>query len=171
MQGTMEMLLHVVDDYDKELKDPKKKHAPGNMTRGEKEGLEDLKEMVNNGQAVVFQSDKSGVLTLDSPENYLQCLKPHTANDVIISREKVTEIENRLNKHLKVLNGIFNVGIVHDKKREKPTNSNQHRVSLASTSTNVEPPNLYGLKKTHKGVEPGQEEVGPKLRPVCLTRG
>ena len=47
-----------------------------------------------------------------------------------------------------------------------PTTANQDRVAKASTSSNVEPPNLYGLKKTHKDMAPGQEEAGPPVRPV-----
>ena len=37
----------------------------------------------------------------------------------------------------------------------------------ASTATNVPAPPLYGLRKTHKPVTPGQEGRGPPVRPVC----
>ena len=167
LEGTKEKLMQVVDDYIKEQMDKSKKHVPGNLTQKERRGVKDLKKMVEDRKLVVSKSDKSGVLTLDSVENYIQCLEPHTANDVIIDRKKVTEIEKNLNQHLKVLNDIFNVGIEHDLKRETATNSNQYRVGLASVSTNVEPPDLYGLKKTHKSVPEGQEEAGPAMRPVC----
>ena len=40
-------------------------------------------------------------------------------------------------------------------------------MSKASTSTDILPPILYGLRKTHKAVE--DPVVGPKVRPVCAA--
>ena len=84
--------MQVVIDYIKEQMDKSHKHVPGNLTREERRGMKDLKKMVEEKKLVVSKSDKSGVLTLDSVENYIQSLEPHTANDVIIDRKKVTEI-------------------------------------------------------------------------------
>ena len=44
------------------------------------------------------------------------------------------------------------------------------RIAGASTSTNVPPPPLFGLRKTHKDVPVGQEKLGPKVRAVVGAR-
>ena len=43
----------------------------------------------------------------------------------------------------------------------------EERVAGASTSTNVPPPPMYGLRKDHKVVLPGEEQNGPDVRPIC----
>ena len=40
-------------------------------------------------------------------------------------------------------------------------------MTKASTSTDILPPVLYGLRKTHKTVE--NPTIGPKVRPVCAA--
>ena len=63
-----------------------------------------------------------------------------------------------MNQHLQQFNKMFRVG----------SNWNhESRVSGASTSTNVPPPPLYGLRKDHKNVAAGQESKGPPVRPVA----
>ena len=43
----------------------------------------------------------------------------------------------------------------------------EDRAKQAVTASKTLPPDLYGLRKDHKGVEPGKEEIGPKVRPVA----
>ena len=107
---------------------------------------------------VVFQSDKSGKLTADTVENYNDALRKHTENDNEINENRVKEVEREMNQQLRQFNKMFSVG--------KALNQ-EERIAGASTSTNVPPPPQYALRKDHKSVEPGQEEVGPKTRGVC----
>ena len=75
---------------------------------------------------------------------------------------KVENIEKGMNRQAKVFNKIFSVG--QNNPRDKD------RIDIAATSTNVPPPPLYGLRKDHKKVPPGQEVAGPPVRPVCAAK-
>ena len=132
-----------------------------NLSKEEMKGMKELKELANNKECVIFKSDKSSKLTIDTAGNYMKAIMPHTEGDTVIDLKTVEKIEDKLNDHLKILNKIFNVGANTDRKK------NQERINLASTSTNVPVPGLSGLRKDHKPVPAGQEDVGPKVRPVC----
>ena len=41
------------------------------------------------------------------------------------------------------------------------------RVKEAVTAVNTLPPNTYGVRKNHKPEIPGEEQKGPKVRPIC----
>ena len=125
-----------------------------NLTEEEKLGLKELKALVNNKEAVIFKTDKTSKLSIDTLDNYSEELKVHIENDTVISREECVKIENKMNQSLYCLNQIFNVGSSHGER-------NVDRVHKASISTNVEPPVLRGQKKDHKNVTP------VPLRPVC----
>ena len=112
---------------------------------------------VKNKEFFVGKSDKSGQFTIDSVENYHVALEAHVEGDAEITPAQVKTIENKMNDTLKVFNKIFKVGEAHG-------DSNVLRVSKASTSTDILPPILYGLRKTHKAVE--DPVKGPKVRPV-----
>ena len=62
-----------------------------------------------------------------------------------------------MNDHLGHFNKMFRLGSHH------PNGS--RRIAEASKSSNVLPPPLYGLRKTHKQNPNGQQ--GPAMRPVC----
>ena len=160
MSGMKEKMLDEVNKYIKEECNgggwPKT-----NLTRSEVAGMQELKNKVKSEEIVVFKSDKSGKLTVDSLENYSEAILGHTEADVEIGMEDVKKIEENMNDHLRQLNKIFNVG-------EKW--NQQKRVAEASTSTNVLPPAFYGLRKDHKKVPDDRKEKGPPLRPICSAR-
>ena len=131
-----------------------------NLTKKKADGLKELKEKVRNGECVVTKTDKSGKLTIDSVENYEAAVRVHTTGDKIIDQQSVAKLESKLNDHLKVLNGIFNVGTGTGRK------TNEERIKLASNSRNVPPPPMKGFRKDHKSVPAGNETVGPPVRPV-----
>ena len=99
--------------------------------------------------------------SVDTIENYKEAVNVHTEGDETVDWDKVSSIEKTMNSHLKVYNKIFSVGVQHN---------HEDRVSSASTSTNVPPPPLYILRKDHKNIPPGQENIGPPGRPVCAAR-
>ena len=112
---------------------------------------------LGNKEWVVFKSDKSGRLTVDSVENYSKELKKHTEADKVISREDLKNEEENFNRNLKCINSIFGVGVEHGDR-------NVERVNNASISTNVEPPVLRGQRKDQKVIPPGG--VTP-MRALC----
>ena len=120
-----------------------------------------MKERIKTGEAVVFKSDKSNKLTVDSLEKYTEALSVHTSKDTKIEMERVKQIEKEMNRTQKHFNKMFCVGEAHPPDR---------RIAEAATSTNVLPPPLYGMRKDHKSVPPGQESVGPPVRPVCAAK-
>ena len=87
-------------------------------------------------------------------------LKEHTEKDRKVTENKVEELEKKCNDHLKQFNKMFSVGAAF---------GHEGRVANVSTATNVPAPPLYGLRKTHKPVTPGQEGRGPPVRPVCVA--
>ena len=94
-----------------------------------------------------IKSDKSNKLTLDSVENYSEALSVHHSGDTKVDLDQVKSIEKEMNRTLKHFNKIFCVGAARPPDR---------RLAEASTSTNVLPPPLYGMRKDHKVVQPGQ---------------
>ena len=150
LQTAREELCNVTNNYIKKTEGK----AQSNLTEDEKKGIKELKTMVANKEAVIFKTDKTSKLSIDTLENYSEELKAHTVTDSVIDRSEVERIENKMNQNLYCLNRIFSVGSSHG-------NKNVDRVTKASTSTNVEPPVLRGQKKDHKNVTP------VPLRPVC----
>ena len=76
--------------------------------------------------------------------------------------KQVNSIEKEMNNHCKLLYRIFSVGKGNPKDKD--------RIDIASTSTNVLPPPLYGMRKDHKAIPPGKEQSGPPMRPVCAAK-
>ena len=160
MSGLKEKLMDEIRNYVKEECN-EKGWPESNLTQSEQAGLRELREKIDKKEIVVFKTDKSGKLAVDTPENYSEAITVHTANDEEIDDSKLRKIETSMNDHLRQLNKIFEVGAKWN---------HQDRVAEASTSTNVPAPSLYGLRKDHKNVPPGGEEKGPPLRPICSAR-
>ena len=95
-------------------------------------------------------------------DNYKQALEKHTKDDIPVDQGKVDQIEKEMNRQAKIFNKMLGVGRDHPRDKD--------RIDIASTSTNVPAPVLYGLRKDHKQVPPGQESQGPPVRPVCAAK-
>ena len=50
---------------------------------------------------MVFSSDKSSKLTVDTVENYTKAILKHSKDDLVTEKKKVMEIERKMNQHLK----------------------------------------------------------------------
>ena len=160
MAGLKEKMMDEVRNYVKH--DCNDKGWPeSNLTRPEQAGLRELKDKIEKKEIVVFKSDKSGKLTVDTPANYSEAISTHTVNDSEITDSELRKIENSMNDHSRQLNKIFQVGSKWH---------HQGRVAAASTSTNVQAPAFYGLRKDHKNAPTGEEERGPPVRPICSAR-
>ena len=155
-----DQLMQEVRNYQREKCN--KNNFPINsvLKQQEMEGIREIKTKVKNKEFIVGKSDKSGQFTVDSLENYHVALSSHVEGDEEITPAHVKTIENKMNDALSVFNKIFSVGEDHGDR-------NVSRVTKASTSTDILPPVLYDLRKTHKAVE--DQVKGPKVRPVCAA--
>ena len=132
-----------------------------NLDESAKRGLEKLKKRVTTGEIVCFVTDKSGRWAVDTPENYKRACEAELSNEDKTPESSIEEhdvAEKEMN--CQALAFLRMMGINDDE------NSGQ-RVQNAMTAHGVKIPPFYGMRKDHKGVEVGQEESGPRVRPVC----
>ena len=149
-------LLEVVSDYQKEHCDSKGRIIKQNISKSEEKAIKEVKERVQKQEIVVFTTDKSGRFAVDTPKNYEEAVMVHTRNDKKIEEDKIKQVENKMNQHMKQFNKMFQVGT---------KNEHEKRVEMATHSTNTPAPPLYGLRKDHKATE--DPNKGPPVRPVC----
>ncbi len=69
------------------------------MKTGQQAGLRSLKHQVRVNDVVVYQADKSGRFSVDTPENYRSSVQPHIGDDPEISRSDHDFIEKILNAY------------------------------------------------------------------------
>ena len=132
--------------------DEESKTKNSNLTKSQALGVKSLKERIKSKEVICFPTDKSGAMSIDTPENYRESMKPHLEGTIPATQEEYEKSEKLLNAHMQSWSRIMNF----DK-----------RVSNVFEASNNEIPPLYGLRKDHKYVPPGQEEKGPPQRPVC----
>ena len=142
-----ERLNKVLEEYKEKQTKPE-----SNLTKQQKQGLKKLKGRVKNGEIVCFQTDKSGSISVDTPDNYVDSMQPHLEGTIPSTEEEYTKTEKLINAHMMNWCRIMKF----DKK-----------VAHNFISENNEIPPLYGLRKDHKDVPAGEEEKGPPQRPVC----
>ena len=70
----------------------KNKVEKANLSKEQKKGLKSLQKKQNEGKIVVFQTDKSGKMSVDTPKNYAEATKPHMENDTIIDQTELKKI-------------------------------------------------------------------------------
>ena len=126
--------------------------AWSNLTTQQRKGLKKLQKRVKDKEIVCFQTDKSGSMSVDTPDNYVESMQPHLEGTLPSTEEEYFKTEKLLNAHMQTWCRIMKV----DK-----------RVANNFITENNEIPPLYGLRKDHKEVPVGEEEKGPPQRPVC----
>ena len=94
-------------------------------------------------------------MCIDTPENYVRSMTPHTNSDPIVPWDEKTDLERKLNGHTLQLGRILKVG---EKWKHWP------RVQAALTNKSCHIPVLSGYPKDHKPVSEGEP---PPMRPVC----
>ena len=154
MQNIKDKMLNKVKEYKENKCNDKGWIKKANISKAEDEGLKKVRERVKEKEIVVFASDKTGHFTADTVPSYLDALNEHIENDTKVNEKKVRNIERKCNHHMKQFNRMFRVGA---------TWRHQRRVANATTSTNVPPPPVYGLRKDHKSIP-------HPVRPVCGAR-
>ena len=157
MESTKEKMLECVRRYKANNCNARGELKNHNLSKEERQGLKEIKKDIKEKKLVVFTTDKSGKFSVDSPENYEEAIRQHTSKDIEIDEdEKVKQIEDKINLHMRQFNKMFKVGSNHRQ---------EERVTGATTSTNTPAPPMYGLRKDHK--EHSDKKVGPPVRPVC----
>ena len=63
-----------------------------NLPVDEREGLEECETFVNEGKAVIFETDKSKKFSINTQDNYVIDMKPYVENDKIVDRKFVNKI-------------------------------------------------------------------------------
>ena len=72
-----------------------------NLSREEAEGRDQILRGIKERDWVLYSTDKSGKLVLDTKTNYLQSIKPHFKSEIPSNMEEVAASERILNAHTK----------------------------------------------------------------------
>ena len=126
------------------------------MNKEQIQGLKSLKRRQKDGEIVIFQTDKSGKLIADTPENYIEAAKPHIEKDELITVKEYKETEDLINAHavfwLKMLQVAKNSG-------------DEQRYKMSMVQENTQYATLYTYRKDHKPYD--DMKKGPPVRPLC----
>ncbi len=128
----------------------------GNLSKAEKDGLKTLTDKVKGKNVVVFETDKSGRFSVDTPENYKLASQLHVNNDEVICPAVVAGIERSASAHSQSWSRILNIG-------GNWNQSDRVRRNMISSDSPLAP--VYTLRKDHKPY--GDGFIGPPTRPVC----
>lgn len=131
-----------------------------NLGLDEKNGLNDLRRRVDDGEMVCCVTDKSGRWSCDSTENYkMGCINQLNDSDRTpeITVAEHEEGEREMNGHALALGRMMGL----------KEGNRGNRLRYAMTAQGSKLATLYGLRKDHKVIEVGKEVEGPKMRPVC----
>ena len=162
VDGELELRLHhmKVGVRDAVRKMVSKSAKWGNVGEVERNGLEKLCRKVKAGEIVCFVTDKSGRMSCDSLQNYKRACQAELSDESKtpeISMEDHDRAEREINAEGLAL--LRMLGLNDDTAGE--------RLRKAIVAEGVRIPPLYGMRKDHKEVRPGDEELGPRVRPVC----
>ena len=158
MRSMTQRLKDAVSGYKSEFCDRKGKIKQDNLSTKERIGLEECKNSTKEGGQVYMVTDKSMKMSVDSRENYMNEMKNHVRGDTQMEKKDVDNTERVMSGHAIMWARILEVG--EDWRHWM-------RVKSAMVNYGGSIPPLYGMRKDHKEVPIGQEEVGPPARPVC----
>ena len=121
-------------------------------------GYKEIKNGVENRGWIIYTSDKSGKLVLDTYENFVRCMEPHYSDHQETSMENVSKAEDKLNLHSKNISKILSLG-------KNAGHNQKSRCQMALKVVDSGVPDLDGLRKDHKKFS--DPVKGPPLRPLC----
>ncbi len=150
MQELKNRLYNVALQYTKTNRRPE-----DNLNAAERKGMDSLQRRVNTGNAVIFQTDKSGRFSMDTPDNYKEACKPHLQNDEPVTLKHHDQIEKQLCAHAVMWSRMLDSGAAINQTTRIKNN-------MISKTSHIAP--LYGIRKDHK---PSTDIKGPPVRPVC----
>ena len=127
-----------------------------NLSESQTRGLKSLEKRRDNNEIVLFRTDKSGKISIDTPDNYKESAKPHTMNDDVVSNDVFNSIEKEVNAHsifwLKMLNVAKDSGDFNRYKSSMLTHNSEYSTQ-------------YMYRKDHKTYD--DRVIGPPVRPLC----
>ena len=121
-----------------------------NLTPDEQEGLKSLQTRIKKGEIVVIKTDKSSKFAVTTRDEYIKMGQDHVAQDKVIDRQELIELEETLNGHSKAWCHIWGSGKDHNHFDRILTSKVTHSENVA---------NLYLMFKDHK--------PGTKTRPTA----
>ena len=130
-----------------------------NLTDDEIKGYKEINEGIKSKGWLLYETDKSGKLCIDTLENYKLAMSKHIEGDQEVTTKKVLSSEKSLNEHARMWTKMVSLGA---------ENNQQDRCKETLTSRYNPIPILSGLRKDHK-VTPDPVK-GPPLRPVYRAR-
>ena len=155
-------IVEVSKGYKSDNCDKRGVHNTSNITKEEAIGIKAIKERVREKEWVIMPSDKSGRLTANLQDNYLERLAPHMEGDKIVSQGDLHGIEREMNAHSVQFGRFLRLG-----ERWNANGKHWTRIKSALRTKNCLIPPLYGLPKDHKTVPVEERHLGPPLRPVA----
>ena len=159
MGGEKIKLLDAWDSYIGRNEDDNGRiRGANNLTRAEAEGRREIAQGVKDKNWMLYGTDKSGRLVLDTRANFLECMKPHYEGDRVISYERVLQSEPLINNHTKAWVKVLNMGM-------HAGDGQPRRIQEALKVTHSNVAHLKGFRKDHKRTP--DPTIGPPLRPVA----
>lgn len=162
LQNLKRELVSVTKDY--QLSVRSKIH---NITKDQQEGIQSLITRRKAKEIVIFQTDKSGAMSVDTPNNYCKAAETHIKADEIIDKQQYKDIEKQFNAHSTFWCNMLRCGQKYN---------NEVRIRTSMFSHNSASPSLYFYRKDHKDpitpiaeAIPTQQtiDVEHPVRPLC----
>ena len=104
------------------------------MSKEEIKGLKECKRKAKSGEQVFYMTDKSKMLSIDTPDNYVSSMQSHIEGDKLIEDKDINTIERTVNGHAIMFTRFLKVGQVWGHER---------RVKSAMTTQNGTIPQLF----------------------------
>ena len=118
--------------------------ALSDLSDEQRKGLAELKKRGKNNEIVVFQTDKSGKLAVDTPENYKETAIPHIERDEIVTEVEYNATEKLINAH-----SVFRLQMLQVAK----DSGDAKRYKTSMKKENSQCASLYTFRKDHKPCE------------------
>ena len=128
-----------------------------NLTRGETQGLKNLKKRVKEGNIVILPTDKSGRFGIMSMDNYLRAGEVHTKKDIEVDMNTIVTTQTELNGNVSMMIKFFKIGHLWN-------HSDRVRSTMINKSLSLCP--MYLTYKDHKGWT-GEDGSPPPTRPIA----
>ena len=135
------------------------KNSRTNLTKVQQEGLESLIQRRKAKEIVLYQTDKSGSMSVDTVDNYVTAANVHIKDDQILNKKDITEMEKTCNSHALFWTNVLKMG--------SDTNGTD-RIKMSMRSHNNSPGSMYFFRKDHKpAIESDGTNIGHPMRPLC----
>jgi hypothetical protein len=131
-----------------------------NLTETELAGLKEIQHGIKTLGWMLYTTDKSNSLVLDTKVNFIECMEDHYKNDTIVDVKVIENAEKDINNSSRVWANILSIG--HDINQAK-----RCKDTLIVDHPGV--PVMQGYRKDHKAAIDGNETKGPPLRPLCAA--